>query len=516
MKTLSWMLAAGAAVVAAPVDAAWHKASTKHFVIYADIPEAELRDYATKLEKFDAAARIVRSMPDPEPGDGNRVHVYVVPSLLDVNRTLGSADAGVGGYYMGTVNGPYIITPHKARQVLDYRRLPPETVFFHEYTHHLMLQNTNKPMPMWLTEGFAEFLANPIFNADGSVSLGTPANHRAGTLIKGRWAPLPDLLGGNMVTIGYAGFAHQNYAQGWLLNHYLAFEPSRKGQIDAYVKRIEAGENALTAAKAVFGDLGVLEGQLRAWLRQARLPSLRIDGSKLNVPPVNIAPMSDAASQIMMQRIYAKTGYGALSKKRVLDNVRSVATRASNDTYVMRTLAEVEYDNKNFAEAEKAADAALRADPKSTEAMMFKGRALLGRARKANDANLARDARNWFVKANKADKEDPEPLYLYYRSFRDIGQTPPASALEGLRYAAILAPRDFGLQVRLTREYLLQGKLAEAKEAIRPLAYLPHAGQGRQNDALQIFRAIEAGNAKEAQRLIDKDYKPDDDWALKL
>lgn len=509
-------LAVTTALVAAPVDAAWNKASSKHFVIYADMPEAELRDYAEKLEKFDAAARVVRSMPDPEPGDGNRVHVYVVPSLLEVNRSIGSAEAGVGGYYVGTVTGPFIITPRKARQVLDYRRLSPETVFFHEYTHHLMLQNTNKPMPMWLTEGFAEFLANPIFGEDGSIGLGTPATHRAGTLIKGRWAPMADLLGGNMVTIGYAGFAHQNYAQGWLLNHYLAFEPSRKGQIDAYVKRIEGGENALTAARAVFGDLGTLEAQLRTYLRQKNLPYLKIESSKLKIPPVTITPMSEAASQIMPQRIHAKTSYGGLSKQRVLNNVRSVAARASSDAYVMRTLAEVEYDNENFAEAEKAADAALRAEPTSTEAMMYKGRALLGRARKANDAALAKAARNWFVKANKADKEDPEPLYLYYRSFADLRQPVPASALEGLRYAAILAPRDFGLQVRLTRAYLAQGKLAEAKEAIRSLAYLPHAGQGRQNDALQILKAIEAGNAAEATKLINKDYKPEDDWALKL
>lgn len=515
MTKTSLTILAGAALFASPVEAAWQKASTKHFVIYADMPAEELRDYATKLEKFDAAARIVRSMPDPEPGDGNRVHVYVVPSLLDVNRTLGAADAGVGGYYMGLVTGPIIITPKKARQVLDYRKLPPETVFFHEYTHHLMLQNTNKPMPMWLTEGFAEFLANPIFNDDGSVSLGTPATHRAGTLIKGRWAPMADLLSGNMITLGYAGFSHQNYAQGWLLNHYLAFEPSRRGQIDAYVKRIEKGENALDAARAVFGDLGQLEGQLRAWLRQERLPSLRIDASKLNVPPVKVEPMSAAASDIMMQRIYSFTNYGASSKKRVLDHVRGVAARASGDPYVVRTLAKVEYDNRNFAEAEKAADLALKLDPQATEPMMLKGRALLGRARKANDPNLAKEARNWFIKANRADKEDPEPLYLYYRSFRDLNQPVPASALEGLKYAAILAPRDFTLQVRLTREYLLQNKLAEAKEAIRSLAFLPHAGQGRQNEALQVMKAIDAGNRAEALRLIEKDYKPEEDWAIR-
>ena len=513
MSNIRMVLAAGAAMLATPVNAEWHQASSKHFVIYADMPEAELRDYAERLEKFDAAARLVRSMKDPDVGEGNRVQVFVVPSMLDVNRTLGDADARVGGYYVGTVTGPFIVTPRKARQILDYRKIDPETVFFHEYTHHLMLQNTNKPMPMWLTEGFAEFLANPIFGPDGSVGLGTPATHRADALIKGRWAPLPELLEGNAMTLAYNDFSLSNYAQGWLLNHYLAFEPSRKGQIDAYVRRIESGENALDAARAVFGDLNTLDSQLRAYVRQKNLPYLKIESSKLTIPPVTVRPLGPGASQVMTQRIYAKTSYGALSKKKVLDNVRAIAARAASDPLVMRTLAEVEYDNRNFVEAEAAADAALRSDPASTEAMMYKGRAILGRARKAKDPSLFKEARNWFVKANKADKEDPEPLYLYYRSFRDANQAAPSSALEGLKYASILAPRDFGLQVRLTREYLLQGRLADAKEAIRSLAYMPHAGQGRQNEALQVLRAIESGNAQEGLRLLNKDYDAEEDWA---
>ena len=75
----------GAAVLAlaAPASAAWLQASSKHFVIYGDMPVDEMRSYATRLEKFDAAARLVRKQSDPAVGDGNRVHVYVVPTDLD-------------------------------------------------------------------------------------------------------------------------------------------------------------------------------------------------------------------------------------------------------------------------------------------------------------------------------------------------------------------------------------------------------------------------------------------------
>lgn len=513
---MSLLLSAAAlASVSASASAEWHQASTKHFVIYGDMPEQEMRDYATRLERFDSAARIVRSMKDPAVGDGNRVTVFVVPTMLDVNRTLGSAEAGVGGYFMGPVNGPLIVTPRKARQILDYAKLEPEVVFFHEYTHHLMLQNTQKPMPSWLTEGFAEFLANPIFNDDGSVGLGTPATHRAAYIVKSKFAPLELMLEGRADKIAYSGYSFQNYIQGWLMTHYLSFEPSRKGQLDNYVERISKGENALDAARAAFGDLGKLDNELQAYRRAEKFPYLKVDGSKIATPDIKITTLSPAAGDAMMMRVYAKTGYAGLSNSYVLKKLREIAARAPNDALVMRTLAEVEYDAKNYDEAGKAADAALKVDPTNVEAMMYKGRSLLGNAKKTNNPALFKEARTWFLKGNKTDKEDPEPLYLYYRSFADANQAAPASAIEALSYATILSPRDPSMRIRLTRELLRQNKLADAKAAIEPLAFYPHGGQTQRNKSYQVLTLIESGKGAEALAIIDKDMmpKPEDDNA---
>lgn len=503
--------AALALAVSAPAPAAWQQASSKHFVIYGDMPAEEMKDYAEKLEKFDAAARLVRKQNDPAVGDGNRVQVLVVPTMLDVNRTLGSAEAGVGGYYVGTVTGPFIVTPRKARQVLDYRKLAPETVFFHEYTHHLMLQSTNTPMPMWLTEGFAEFLANPIFNEDGSISLGTPATHRAGSLIKGRWAPMADVLSGNQITLGYVGFGGANYAQGWLLNHYLSFDPARRGQIDAYVARVGKGEDALTAARAVFGDLGTLENQLRGYVRQKNLPSLRIESSKLNIPPVTVTALSPGASEVMPMRIHAKTSYGNVSTAYVYDKVSDIARRHPGDLLVQRTLAEVAFDDKKYAEAEAAANAALMIDPRSTEAMIYKGRAILARAKKAQDPALFKSARTAILAANKVDPEDPEPLYLYYRTYRAANQLAPKGAIDALTYAVALAPRDTGVAVDLVMEHMRQKNWKLAADTLRPIAYLPHVGQSRQNKALAVLKLLDANQGPQALTMAEKEFLPKKD-----
>lgn len=506
----SLFLSAAALAFAAPANAAWQQASSKHFIIYGDMPAEEMKAYAEKLEKFDAAARLIRSMRDPLVGDGNRVQVLVVPSMLDVNRLIGQPGSTILGYYVGEVAGPYIVTPRKIRRMRDLSTQDPDTTFFHEYTHHLQLQSTNKPMPAWLSEGFAEFLSDPIFGEDGSIGLGTPVKDRAEQLFQARWAPLGDLLAGDAFRLAQAGFWHQNYAQGWLLNHYLAFEPSRKGQIDAYVKRIEAGENPLAAARAAFGDIGKLENELLEYRRIKKMPYLKVETSKLKVAPVTVTTLPQGASEVMPYRIHAKTGYKSATKSHVLGKVREIAKRYPNEPLVLRTLAQAEFDSENYDQAESAADAALKLEPKATEGLIYKGRAYLGRGKKSQSAEQFKEARRWFMAANKVDPEDPEPLYLYYRTYTE-GHTPaPANALEAAKYAVILAPRDFDIAEELTVEFLRQNKMKEAAETIKPIAYLPHYGRGGRNDALQVLDLIDAGNRNAAIALAEKELLKDD------
>jgi tetratricopeptide (TPR) repeat protein len=217
-----------------------------------------------------------------------------------------------------------------------------------------------------------------------------------------------------------------------------------------------------------------------------------------------VSALTPAASDVMMMRIYAKTGYNAMAEGAVLKRVRDIAAKAPGDALVTNTLAQVEYDSGNFDEAGAAADAALKDDPTSTEAMLYKGRSYLGKAIKANDPTLFKQARTWFMKANKADSEDPEPLYLYYRSYRDGNVAAPQPAIDALKYAAVLAPRDLKLQVRLGLEYLRQNRLAEAKTALEPVAYMPHA-VGEAKYAKQALDMIASGNAQGAIGLLDKE-----------
>ena len=124
-----------------------------------------------------------------------------------------------------------------------------------------MLQDATAAYPTWMAEGYAEFFATAEFRNDGSVEFGMPPHYRGWELRLLDSLPLPHMLGGIYHQVTGQEWVSQ-YSHGWLLAHYLAFEPSRRGQVTRYVDLIQTGMPALDAAKQAFGDLKQLEKDL--------------------------------------------------------------------------------------------------------------------------------------------------------------------------------------------------------------------------------------------------------------
>ena len=120
----------------APLDAAWHKASSKHFVIYSEQKPEQLRQFAEKLERFDQAVRKVRGSSDPPIGDGNRLTVIVVKSTSAVQRLSRDKSGTVYGFYTPRYTGSHAFVPARADEDRQ-GGLNATTVFFHEYSHHM-------------------------------------------------------------------------------------------------------------------------------------------------------------------------------------------------------------------------------------------------------------------------------------------------------------------------------------------------------------------------------------------
>lgn len=475
------LLAATLLLSPSAASAKWHRASSAHFVVYSDEDPEKLRAFAEKLERFDKTMRYVLKAPEQPVGLSNRLHVYVVPNIGAVQRLAGSGSDNVAGFYVGRATGSVAFVPRRAGSG-SKGDLNADTIFFHEYAHHFMLGNFSGAFPAWYTEGFAEFYSTARIDDDGSVGIGVPAHHRAYGAIVGGGLPLARMLGGDYGTLD-ALQTETLYGRGWLLTHYLTFEPARSGQLEAYLKLIDQGKTGADAAKTAFGDLKQLDKDLMRYVNRPKM-SYRKLGPGLTISPVTVSALRPGEAAFMPVRLRSVRGVGDKTAKPLVPIARRAAAAHPADPTVQAWLAEVEYDANNLLEAEAAADRALRADPGNNDAMIYKGRVKLRRAVVAKEKGAATkamwtEARGWFVKASRADTEDAEPKVLYHGSFLAEGVPPTRNAVEALAFAQQLVPQDGGLRMQVVHQHLKDGKAADARRLLGPIAYNPHGGPVR-------------------------------------
>ena len=484
---LRFVLSAALAVLSlSPASAAWHKASSRHFVVYADDEAAYLRSYAEKLERVDQAIRSARGMADPDIGLGNRLTIFVVPSALDVAKLMRGNNSSVAGFYRTGATNMIAVVPRRTDR---QSQLTPDAVFFHEYAHHLMFQEIDTPVPAWLVEGFAEFMSTAETHEDGSVGLGAAPLHRARDLYR-RENPFPfsQMLAGARPRTAQERSAI--YSRGWLLTHYLTFAEKRRGQLSKYLSLLATSMGGTQAAQSAFGDLRTLERDTEEYLDADKFPYLTIAADRLKLGSIAVDPLPVGAAAMMPLQIRLRAGADE-NRPALVAEIAALAARYPNDPLVQTTLGYAYIDGGDPVAAGTAADAALAADATSVEAMVLKGRSLLAQAKASGKPADFGAARNWFNKANRIDPEDPEPLIWFYRSFLDQKVPPTSNAIAALTYASDLAPQDMALRLIAARLYLGQGKIAEAKRRLIPVAYNPHGGR-LADEAQELLQRITA------------------------
>jgi tetratricopeptide (TPR) repeat protein len=504
-------LAVSTLAAPAPLDAAWHKASSKHFVIYSEQKPEQLRQFAEKLERFDQAVRKVRGSSDPPIGDGNRLTVIVVKSTSAVQRLSRDKSGTVYGFYTPRYTGSHAFVPARADEDRQ-GGLNATTVFFHEYSHHMMFQEANIPFPNWFIEGFAELFSTAKIEKDNSVILGTSPAHRAFGLFSSEGLSSREVLENQPAKLSAAD-RESIYGRGWLLTHYLSFEPTRKGQLASYLNKLTAGEEMGAAAREAFGDLKQLDRELNNYVRRRSLSAVSIPATALKIGPIDITPLGPGGDEVMEWHIMSKRGVNKKEAETVAGKIRGIAGRYPNEALVQVSLAEAEFDVGNFSAAVAAADKAAKADPKLVEALTFKGRALIELALKGNDGKGFSAARNAYLTANKIDPEDPEPLFLFFDSFRQEGKAPTRNAIAALHYSSVLAPQDSMVRTTSAVAFLNDGKLEDARRELLPIAFNPHGGKISEQArvAVQLLDAKDRTGAVEALAKVSPEVDPSGD-----
>ena len=503
-------------LLATPANAEWWEAKTDHFIVYSESSAKDAKEFADKMERLDAALRSLQSIKfSPIRSDSHRLTVYRSGDTGDISQLAsgGRGGSGVAGFYIPRLGGSVSFTPAKKDKLdtgafLTQRRdartdLDPQRVLFHEYAHHFMFQHFSAAYPSWYVEGFAETAATIELRPDGSFHLGNPPQYRADALFNNMMnVPVKRLLASTSRPTFEQQYAH--YTIGWLLNHYLTFEPSRKGQLSKYLTLINSGTPPATAATQVFGDLDQLDREIHAYKRRKPLPGVDVKPASFTPPQVamrRLAPDEEAIAKLKM-----RLAVGADKKlaARYADDARELAAKFPQSFAATLLLADAEgthayYNPANLPRAEAAADRALQLNPNSVEAMILRGQIAMERGR--SDKRHYAMARTWFAKAYKADPHNPAPLFHNYMAYHDEGIAIPESALIGLERAYDMAPFDPTARVVLARQLLAEKKGDLARSILTPYAISPHESKAAKK-MREVVDLIEAKKVDEAYKML--------------
>ena len=448
-----------------PAQAAWHRAESRNFIVFAESSEAELRGTVAMLEDY---AQLLRSLTQTRtPPSPNRLRIYLVrgPGELRQVRQLPREARGV-----------YISGAEGIAAVADMRGAlgTPMAVLFHEYAHHFMMQYHGRVYPPWYVEGFAEYMMTARFT-DRAIEFGHADPFRVRMLSdRARWLPMDELLFGaerTSATIGHY------YAQSWLLTHYLLSDPERLGQFRAYLAALAGGGTPREAFAASFAITPErLQRQLDSYAYRG-LTFMRLPRSSAASPPeIRIERLPESADDLLL--LQAAMHVGLRDDGEALERIRRGAARHS-DRFAQRVLAQAEALYGNGDVADPLIDRLLEADPNDAELLYFRGMRYLAAAKGADGesrARLYRQARPWFARAHRIDPGHFQTLYRYVQTFSVEPGFVSENNVEVLLLAHTLAPQVPEIRLAAARMLVAFGDFAVAETLLLPLVGTAHEG----------------------------------------
>lgn len=481
-----------------PAHAEWWEARTEHFIVYSETSSKDARAFAERLERYDQALRSLQNIKPTAETDWTRVTVFRTGKQADIGRLAGGG--GVAGFYIPRHSGPVAFSPAQNERIekgaanADRRtELDPQTVLFHEYAHHFMYRHFSAAYPSWYREGFAEAYSTIDLKGDGSFHLGNAPLSRGSAFSSVYFNYSVQRM---LQTADKPDFedVYGRYTYGWLLTHYLTFDPGRQGQLQTYLKLINAGTEPAEAAQKAFGDLRKLESDVKRY-RGGELPGALVRPASYTPPSVAMRRLSPDEEAIIQVKMRSKVGVTRKKAGDVAADARAIATKYPQSFATQLALTEAEFDAENWDAAERAADAALAIRPDSVEALQFKGRVYLERG--GTDPKHYATARIWLAKAHDADPAHPSTLYYHYLTYSRAGAAIPESAVIGLEQSFMKSPYDEELRLAVVRQLLAEKDGKVARQVLAPLVHSPHESKGAK--ALrQVFDLIEANKVDEA------------------
>lgn len=459
----AWLGAAG------PAQAAWHRAETEHLVVYGNLADFHVKDFAVRLATFDAVLRAFN--PPPAKATTRKLDVYVVRHRRDFQRVRPGLSEGIAGFYASSRDGIFAMATSEGD-------LAENDILFHEYAHHYMHQYFPAAYPAWFVEGWAEYFMTTEIKRD-SVIVGKASAERSAWLLNATWLPLEAILS-KATDETDPRVRSLFYAQAWLLTHYMRSAPDRADQLNRITAAIANGENGIKAFEAA---TGLTTDQLSQRLRGYRsLPAVQLKGFAKAAPAVTMTTLPASADEMLMDWLRLNGASAGAPDAAFLAEVRSKAARYPGDRLAELTLARAEFLWGDVAAAETIVARRLKADPREVETLTVAGLGQInaGLRERAQRPARFRTAREHLKTAAELDTGDYRPLLGYAISRTVEPEFPNNNDMMVLLEARRRAPSVTETALLAGEALLVRNDPEDARKVLAPLANDPHGGGAAQ------------------------------------
>ena len=261
-------VAFGAWGAPAPADKQdiWTEVETPHFIVASNDGDTTARRVADQFEQIrflysKALSQGLRLDP------GIPILIFAVKNEKALSQLMPEDWA-----QKGHVHPAGLFVPGQEKNYIalrtDVEAEFPYLPIYHEYVH-LIINLNYQHFPLWLNEGFADFLGCATLTRNGG-KLGQPSASDLEVLQRSKLLPLETLFKVDHQSPYYneANKTTIFYAESWALVHYLMLDPEKQKDktLGKYISFIENGADPVDAAARAFGDLAQLQKALQAYI----------------------------------------------------------------------------------------------------------------------------------------------------------------------------------------------------------------------------------------------------------
>jgi TonB family protein len=484
------LLATLAPLAGAQSDA-WLEVRTPHFDIITNSNEKEGRRAAHQFEGMRSVFQ--RVFPEADLDTAEPMLVIAVQDkralqALEPEEYNTPGQLGLVGYFMQAPEKNYVLI------LLNATGTHPYAPIYHEYAH-FVFSRTHDWMPLWLTEGIAEFYENTEI-LDDRVRIGKGDPYLQSVLDRHPFLPLSTLFAVDQ----HSPYYHEQnkgdvfYAESWALTHYLKDKDDLDGthRLNDFLDLLQHNVDPTDAATQAFGDLDTLELSFRKAIVSMQYAVSEISGSTdIDESSFLVQPLTQTQADVfradMLAHIGREKDASMLAQGILRDDAGNVAAR--------EIMGYIAYRQLNFEEARKWCQEAIKLDPNNFMAHYLFGVSSLRKSApdKASQA-AAEESLRTVIKLNPSFAEGYDALAMFYAT-RGTNLTEARDLMEK---AVQLGP---GVpEIRINQSQVLVGlnKTKEAAETLNVALKMSHTPEqvAAVEKVLATLRTYSADRAK--------------------